>query len=345
VTENSNDLKSFEDRLVKIFNRKKIPEQEDFLVKVGKASKILDSEDKTYRPQSPDGRPGGLIHLRHIPTIIIPDLHARMDLFLHIMFFNLQTGGTVLQGLSDGSVQVVCVGDGFHAEARAINRWRKALEEYGTSYDEHSSMDKEMSESLGLMEMVMELKSRFPSLFHFLKGNHENIANEHGGGNYPFRKFVYEGEMVTFYIKKFYGNEFLSQYYAFEKRLPVLAAGKNFLVCHAEPKSFYPREMVVDYHSYSDVIYGLTWTANDEAQDGSVVKMLKHYLGAGYTENTFIFGGHRPVSGLYNLRAEARYVQIHNPDKYIIAWLKGGEIDLERDVIEIPPNKKLVHGK
>ncbi len=192
MTENSNDLKGFKDRLFEIYNRNKIPELDDFLIKVRKVSKILDSEDKTYRPQSSDGHPGGLIKLRPIPTIIVPDLHARMDFFLHIMFFNLQTGGTVLQGLSDGTVQVVCVGDGFHAEARAINRWRKALEEYETAYNKHRSMDEEMHESLGLMEMVMELKSEFPSFFHFLKGNHENIANEVGGGNYTFRKFVYE---------------------------------------------------------------------------------------------------------------------------------------------------------
>lgn len=78
--------------------------------------------------------------------------------------------------------------------------------------------------------------------------------------------------MVTLYIKKFYGKEFLSQYYAFEKKLPVLAAGKNFLVSHAEPESFYPEYMVINYHSYPEVIYGLTWTANEAAEEGSVKK-------------------------------------------------------------------------
>ncbi len=342
---NSASFKSLEERLFKIFYRKKIPERENLLIKIREVSKVLNSEDSNYRPQSSENRPGGLVLLRDLPTIVVPDLHARMDFFLHIMFFNLQTEKTVLRELADENIQVVCVGDGFHSESRAINRWQKAAKEYMNSYKDHRNMDEEMRESFGLMEMVMEVKTSFPHLFHFLKGNHENIANEYGDGNYPFRKFVYEGEMVTLYIKKFYGKEFLSQYYAFEKKLPVLAAGKNFLVSHAEPESFYPEYMVINYHSYPEVIYGLTWTANEAAEEGSVKKMLRAYLGSRYNEKSLIFGGHRPVTDLYNLRAEEQYVQIHNPNKYIIAWLKGGNIDLERDVLEIPPNKKIIHGQ
>lgn len=42
--------------------------------------------------------------------------------------------------------------------------------------------------------MIMVLKTGFPAHFHFLKGNHENIKNDLGGGNSPFRKLVSEGK-------------------------------------------------------------------------------------------------------------------------------------------------------
>lgn len=100
-------------------------------------------------------------------------------------------------GLSSGKLQVVCVGDGFHSESRAILRWKKALGEYTMDFIEHRAIDEEMSESLGVIIMVMKLKTAFPYFFHFLKGNHENIANENSADNRSFRKFVYEGAMVT----------------------------------------------------------------------------------------------------------------------------------------------------
>ena len=53
----------------------------------------------------------------------------------------------------------------------------------------------------------------------------------------------------------------------------------------------------------------------------------------------YYFGGHRPVRGLYNLRAGGRYVQIHNPGKFIIALIDvDRDINLDEDVIEIEKN-------
>jgi hypothetical protein len=197
-------------------------------------------------------------------------------------------------------------------------------------------MDEEMGESLGIMEMVMEVKSAFPRYFHFLKGNHENIANEQGGGNHPFRKYAYEGSMVTQYVRQFYGDEFFESYYEFEKNLPLFAIGKNFVVSHAEPAVFFEREDIVNYRDRPDVVEGLTWTANDEAEDDSVERMLEYYLQTDEHHELYYFGGHRPVRGTYELRANGRYVQIHNPERFIIALIQPeGEIDLEGDILEV----------
>jgi hypothetical protein len=324
-------------RLFTVYTQNSPPKIRSFLEKLKRLNRILDEEDENYRPLNSLGRTGGLIYLRtDLPTVVVPDLHARMDFFLHVCQFRYARGQTVLEGLASGQLQVLCLGDGLHGEGRAADRWRAAFDEFKGEYAEHRHMDEEMRESLGLMEMVIETKLGYPSLFHFLKGNHENIANEEGEGNYPFGKFAFEGEMVTAYVKKFYGEEFFLSYYSFEKKLPLLAVGRNFLVSHAEPRSFYPKDMVVDCYSHPKVIYDLTWTADNEAEQGSVQKMLDHYLNSAQRDGAYYFGGHRTINDTYNLRANGRYVQLHNPGKFIIALLqKERAIDPEKDIIEL----------
>jgi hypothetical protein len=196
-------------------------------------------------------------------------------------------------------------------------------------------MDQEMTESLGVMEAVMRVKLAIPDSFHFLKGNHENIANEAGGGNYPFVKFVEEGEMVASYVRHFLGADFLQSYYRFEKNLPLLAVGEQFLVSHAEPVRAFTRDEIVEYRSSEDVVAGLTWTDNDRARKGSVTAMLADLLGPESAAEAFYFGGHRPVSGLYHTRSGGRYVQFHNPARQVVVQIEPGRpIELERDVVE-----------
>jgi hypothetical protein len=60
--------------------------------------------------------------------------------------------------------------------------------------------------------------------------------------------------------------------------------------------------------------------------------MLEHYLGPG--RRLPLRGGHRLM--VLRLRAEGRYVQIHDPDAFRIALLgPGGDVDPERDVFTI----------
>jgi len=329
--------KNLREKLLFIYRRKLPPPVDSYLKVLDNVNGILESEDPLIRPPDIRGLPGGLIILRqNIPTIIVPDLHARQDLFLSLLLWKENEGASVLEKLEHGKIQIVCAGDGFHAEGRAADRWAFSFEEYTEGYKEHTSMDMEMRESLGVMEMVMEVKSSFPSFFHFLKGNHENITNEEGNGNHSFRKYSYEGEMVVYYIEKFYGQEFLSNYYRFEKNLPLFAVGRNFLVSHAEPSRFLEKEEIINYRTTPDLVEALTWTSNGEAEEGSVKQMIEYYLDPEEWEKGYYFGGHRPVRGKYNLRAEGKYVQIHNPDRFTLVLInETGNIDLERDLLEI----------
>jgi hypothetical protein len=333
----NNAITVLEERLKNIYTRPAPPNGEDYIRLVSGVNKILDNEDEAIRPRDTRGRPGGIINLKQdIPTLILPDLHARMDFFFSTMLYTDETQLSVLQKLALNQLQVVCVGDGFHSEGRRVERWKKAFEEFQNLYQAHQHMDAEMRESMGVMEMVMELKGAYPANFHFLKGNHENITNENGGGNFPFRKYAYEGTMVLEYVKRFYGEEFLKEYYDFEKNLPLFVVGKNFLISHSEPNKFYDAKKIINYRSNPEVVAGLTWTDNNDALKGSVLKMIQYYLPEEVWWRSLYFGGHRPVAGSHNTRAEGKYIQIHNPLKFYVTLINPeGEIDLEKSIIEV----------
>ncbi len=328
------DAATLTEQLRELAERPQPPAAEELESRLEAALAVLASEEAGLRPPDSWGRPGGIVYLDPgLPTAIVPDLHARLDFFRTLMEYRREGGASVAERLAEGRMQVVCVGDGFHAEGRAAARWRAAFEEYLGGFQQRPHMDQEMRESLGLMEMVMAAKCAFPSHFHFLKGNHENITNELGEGNYPFRKFAHEGIMVAHYMNLVYGPELVASFALLEKSFPLLAVGGAFLVSHAEPESFFERDRLVDYREDPEVVYGLTWTDNDAAEPGSVEQMLLHYLGR---DEGLYFGGHRPVGGLYGLRAGGRYVQIHNPGRFGIAWVEPGRpFRPEEDMVDI----------
>lgn len=333
-------LNALERRLAELAAANTPPEPAELAGTLGAAVATLEDEGGSLRPADSDGLPGGLVYLtRDIPTVVVPDVHARRGLISALMEFSLAPWGVdarLVEALADGAAQIVFVGDYVHAEARAISRWARAFEEYQGGYREHAAMDEEMTESLGALQMVASLKDAFPQMVHALKGNHENIANEEGGGNVPFRKFVLEGSMVADYMGRFYPGGGFDAAYRFEKNLPLLAVGNRFLVSHGEPRRPFSPEEIIEYRRREEVVFGLTWTDNGEAARGSVAQMLSDFLGPELLGEAYYFGGHRPIDSRYALRADGKYVQLHNPERYIAAVVPGsGPIDLERDVEEL----------
>ena len=65
----------------------------------------------------------GLIQLADIPTIVIPDLHARRPMLTAILGFCLHEGShaekPIFDLLQQGLINVVCVGDIVHSEERS----------------------------------------------------------------------------------------------------------------------------------------------------------------------------------------------------------------------------------
>ena len=308
--------------LYRIYTEKAMPDKKMLHDKLLRVIDILDNEPEDIRPRNNRDVPGGLLRLQKLPSFIVPDLHGRTD-FLLTLLASSKEGKNILEMLDDGEIQIICLGDAMHGERRAAERWINAVSEYNSDFEQHDLMDEEISESFSVVETVLELKNAYPDSFHFLKGNHENIKNEEDGGNHPFRKFAFEGEMTRKYVEKFYGEDFLEALYIYEKHLPLLAAGDRYLVSHAEPGMFYPEDMIINSYLYPDLVHDLTWTANDEAEEGSVQKMLESFFGS--SDNTFYFGGHRINYSLYNPRANGRFIQINNPSEFAAAYIENGK--------------------
>ncbi len=312
------ELNQLEQQLTERARLSGLPDRVELGGLLAQVNGILNSEPEDLRPADRRGLPGGLVLLPVAQYyLVVPDLHARKDFFLQVLLHRAAGVNSVLADLAEGRAVVICVGDAFHSERRALKRWQAAFGEYINEFAEHRHMDEEMAENLGLLQMIAMVKRAFPRSFHFLKGNHENIANERGEGNYPFMKFVREGDMVKRWMDMFAGPDVPDLIYRWEKSLPLMAAGEDFLVTHAEPGRALERNEVIDAYGNPEVIYLLTWVGNDEAEPGSVRKTLENIIGRGADGR--IFGGHRPVSDRYDLRQDGQYVQINTPDNHVVA--------------------------
>ncbi len=307
-----------------IFSTYNLPKKDMFLEDINNTICVLESEDNSIRERDSTGKIGAFIDISSfsLPTVIIPDLHARLDFFNSILQFKYtfddNTGETlsIFEALEKEKVLVVCVGDGLHAEKRAFTRWVLGEDEWkkGNALNTHMCM--EMEEGLGLMNLVMKTKCTFPRHFHFLKGNHENILNEYGKGNLPFRKFSSEGEMVKDFMLKLYGNDVLHAYAKFEHSLPLFVRGSNFLISHAAPAIEYSKKELINAYLDEEVSLGLTWTRNYECHEDAVVSML-HKLLPSKMCGTY-FSGHTTCRGTHQALSDGKLIQIHNPNEQFI---------------------------
>lgn len=351
-----------------------LPSHEYLFSLSDRTATVLENEITVYRPAGKNGKAGGLLDFtlqKNLPLVLVPDLHARSYFVRNIMNFILPEGfldfpcaetktGTqnpessgisVFEALEKKLLRVVCVGDLLHSELRGKIRWLEAEAEFEKGIADGLAMKSEMKEGLCLLSQIMELKCAFPENFHILKGNHENILNETGNGNFSFRKFCNEGEMCRSFMEHVYGDEVTYVVSCFEKSLPLLAAFPSCVVSHAEPKKAYSRDEIICGLSDGEIIKGLTWTENGAARQGSVEKILSAFCesfrssaprevlrGKENLHSARYFAGHRPVRGKYALRQNGFFVQFHNPEKQNIALVYKDKIfNPDEDIVSVAP--------
>jgi predicted phosphodiesterase len=270
----------------------------------------------------------GIIRLKpDIDVFVIPDLHGRRKLLMAALMHQDKDGETIIEKLARGKVQVVVLGDLMHTEEE--NRWKEIENEYRQQRFKGQTprMDIEMTDSLGTAAMAMLLKTRFPENFHWIKGNHDNLANSSEKGNQPFAKYSDSGEglLVKEWIEVKIGKDFLNRYAEWENRLPVFAIARNFVASHSEPDRAYT-EKEIDKRE-DRLVEGLTWTRNEGAYTKEV---LKNIFGDKWEEKYYIVGH---TWGVKNI-PENRLLIVNNPRDLTVLYIKSKD-SIEGNMEEI----------
>lgn len=331
-------LKKNYKKLSDILKAVQLPEHDEIFELTDNVSTILEKENKSYRPYNSDNQPGGLVDFSNskLPVVVIPDLHARPKFLINILDYKINGNLTVFEALSKKKINVVCVGDILHTEKNTKERWIAAQTEFDNGIYTGPSMSAEMQEGLALLCGVLKLKQMFPEHFHWLKGNHENILNRTADGDFSFRKYADEGHMVKSFLQEYYGDDIVYMIHCVENALPLMFVGKNCVISHAEPKTAFTKQQVIDARLDKNIVEGLTWTDNDEAEFGSVEQTIKNVCNVEDVSEYVYLGGHRPVNKSYELRQNGLYIQIHNPAMQNIAYIKSkSKFNPNSDIIEV----------
>lgn len=299
---------------------------------------LLMAEKTDYRPSASDGSPGGLLDFQQdlLPVIVVPDLHARPFFLLNILKYKLSDGDSVFDSLKKKKIRLIFVGDILHTEKNTYERWEAASLEFQEGLYTGPAISAEMQEGLSLLCGLMQLKLMFPENCHILKGNHENIYNHTGDGDYGFRKYADEGNMCRLFIQEYYGDDILYMIHMFEKNLPLMFLGNKCLVSHAEPLSAYKKEEIINARLDAEIVAGLTWTENDAASEGSVKNTILNLINQDDTGDYVYLGGHRPVKEKYRCRQNGLYIQIHNPEMQNVALVRSDrKFNPDTDIVEV----------
>ncbi len=288
-------------------------------------------------------REEGLIRLDPLPTIIIPDIHARRSMLIDILSSQLldgpYSGNRIFELLQQKLINVICIGDIMHSETRSdwvINDngdWTKEL------------LDKEMIRSLGTATLIMYLKTLYPAHFHCLRGNHDDIAGELAE---DFRKFVGvryeknerviingrplltsdkgESKIVRDWIltRSDWGQPFLRLWSQFDRALPIFAAGKYYAVSHTLPQISLTASDIKNKNRASRITFELTSQRGENRE--AISKTLEN-LGIIHTVRRW-FHGHTHVSpetngGKYQATPDGFIIRINNQSHYVFAYVPG----------------------
>ena len=252
----------------------------------------------------------GIVQLRKdIPTILVQDLHAKREALVDILEQRGTDGKTNLEKLQNGELQIVVLGDGMHSEERGAARWEQAAR------GDSNAMRQEMLESLNVMKIIMDLKSKCPKSFHYLRGNHDDIY-----GNFT-KSEVPQGFLVASWLKQKYGANFVQKWSEFEKQLPLLAVGNNFLASHSEPGNLsHSKKTPYDLYSLQQIanrdpaaVEALTWSRSEDDGGNQADKLLR-LAGLDPSKAHYIVGHSVPDGVNLFQWAENRVMRLINPN-------------------------------
>ena len=333
-------------KIINTLNSNTPPSYEAFFSTLVTATEVLDNEITSYRQKNDQENAGSVLDFtqdKDLPLIIIPDIHARTDFIKNILnytitpelnFIKTAKQISVYQALKKNKIRIICVGDALHTEINTIERWKNIQIEFSKNIFTGPAATLEARDCFNTLFALLLLKISFPNNFHFLKGNHENIYNTTGDGDYSFRKIADEGNTLKRFIQNYYGEDILYLISYYEKSLPLISITKQCVISHAEPRTSYTKNELINAKQNPQIIEDLTWTNNDEAEENSVKNIIKNLLGT--NSKAIYFAGHRPVIENFKKLHNGLFYQIHNPHKQnIVLIYKDKDFNPETDIIGV----------
>ena len=225
--------------------------------------------EEPYRLPGKKGRPGGLLEFPDsLSPIIVGDLHTNVDNLLTLLSQN-----GFLEALESGSGCLILVGDAVHRDEGDLA---------------------EMQCSMFIMDLIFQLKLRFPKNVFYLRGNHDSFSHDIAKGGVP-QGMLWEETLV-----KARGEAYRDAMAAYYRLLPYVAYSQTFIACHAgPPTSPVDKAALVDIHKHPQLIKELVnnrlkTTTRLAGYGKPHLKKLRKALGV--APETPVVVGHTPLS-------------------------------------------------
>lgn len=263
-------------------------------------------EQEPYRLKTRDGDAGGVLRLPSRPTpIFVGDLHACIDNLLVIL-----TQNGFLEAIENGSGLLIIIGDAVHPDT--------------------PGHEDEMESSMLLMDLIFRLKLRFPERVFYLRGNHDDFANDISKGGVP------QGLLWEQGLHDQRGSRYRDRMRDFYDRLPYVAVSPRFVCCHAgAPTMKASKSDLIHVRDKPKLQRQLTnvQLRKPNSSSGYSASDIKRLCKAfGVSPNTPFIVGHRPLSAGDTLWLDAAGVPNHHvlfgadPHKIGVLALSNGKL-------------------
>ena len=275
---------------------------DDALALIRRVNKLMEKEP--CREKADNGKPGGVVKLPSgITPLLVGDLHAKADNLLVVL-----SQSCFLKGLKKGVAALIILGDAVHSEEQG------KLEE--------------MESSMLIMDLIFELKLRFPEQVFYIRGNHDSFSDEIGKQGVP------QGVLWKKALVKTRGKAYRDEMARFYDQLAYIAYSENFVACHAgPPTSSTSRKELINITKHPKLMHELVTNRvrrpnKPTGYFRSEVKKLRKYFGL--AADTPVIVGHTPVTNDDTLwervgEIDNHYVIYASHDEWVGAMAQVGD--------------------
>lgn len=249
------------------------------------------------------------------PTVVVPDIHARLA-FVEKVF----------ELYSPKEWDIVFTGDILHSETDG-GKWRflekcflslppVGQREYLTKY-----FSEELNASLDSLDMICAHLNEAPDSVFLLRGNHDDVSCKLAGDYGKHCNIIMESALFKAAFEVVYPVKY-NEYLRYEKRIPYVYLGANFIASHTIPGEEVSVKKVKFNHE--DTHWNFSWTDNTGRRCSGLDFVKENMNNLHGPDCLFWFIGHRPVyEGLVRTQVGGRLIQNNHPEKWVVLEVIG----------------------